>query len=73
MRGILKSLSWKKPVVIEKTQFFFSCQLVHKNTHPRHGFESAVVRWVNLEPLIQSKVSQKEKSKYHILMHTYEI
>ena len=23
MRGILKSLSWKKPVVIEKTPFFF--------------------------------------------------
>ena len=30
-------------------------------------FESVVVRWMNLEPIIQSEVSQKEKDKYHIL------
>ena len=28
---------------------------------------------MNLEPIIQSEVSQKEKDKYHILMHTYGI
>ena len=33
----------------------------------RNEFESVVVRCVNLEPLIQSEVSQKEKNKYHIL------
>ena len=32
-------------------------------------FESVVMRWMNLEPLIQSEVSQKEKDKYCILMH----
>ena len=37
----------------------------------RNEFESAVVRWMNLEPVTQ--VSQKEKNKYHILMHTYGI
>ena len=26
---------------------------------------------MNLEPIIQSEVSQKEKDKYHILMHIY--
>ena len=26
------------------------------------------MRWVNLEPIVQSEVSQKEKDKYHILM-----
>ena len=35
-------------------------------------FES-VVRRRNLEPVIQSEVSQKEKNKYHILMHIFEI
>ena len=35
--------------------------------------ESVVVRCVNLEPVIQDEVSQKEKNKYHILMHTYRI
>ena len=29
--------------------------------------------WMNLEPIIQSEVSQKEKDKYHILMHIYGI
>ena len=28
---------------------------------------------MNLEPIIQSEVSQKEKDKYHILMHIYRI
>ena len=36
-------------------------------------FESVLVRWLNLEPIIQSEVSQKEKEKYCILTHTYGI
>ena len=39
----------------------------------RNAFESVLMRWMNLEPIIQSEVSQKEKDKYHILMHIYEI
>ena len=31
--------------------------------------ESVPVRWMNLDPVIQSEVSQKEKNKYHILTH----
>ena len=37
----------------------------------RNAFESALMRWVNLEPVIQSEVSQKEKDKYHILTQIY--
>ena len=29
------------------------------------------MRWMNLEPIIQSEVSQKEKDKYRILTHIY--
>ena len=36
-------------------------------------FESVIMRWMNLESIIQSEVSQKEKDKYHILMHIYGI
>ena len=39
----------------------------------RNRFESVVMRWMNLEPIIQSEVSQKEKGKYHTLMHIYGI
>ena len=31
------------------------------------------MRWMNLEPIIQSDVSQKEKDKYHILTRVYRI
>ena len=33
----------------------------------RNTFESVLMRQMNLEPIIQSEVSQKDK--YHILMH----
>ena len=39
----------------------------------RNAFESVLMRWMNLEPTIQSEVSQKEKDKYHILMHIHGI
>ena len=39
----------------------------------RNTFESVPMRWMNLEPIIQSEVSQKEKDKYHILTHIYRI
>ena len=31
------------------------------------------MRWMNLEPIIQNEVSQKEKDKYHILTRIYGI
>ena len=37
----------------------------------RNTFESVLKMWMTLEPVIQSEVSQKEKNKYHILMHIY--
>ena len=39
----------------------------------RNTFESVLMRRMNLEPIIQSEVSQKEKDKYHILTHVYGI
>ena len=39
----------------------------------REDFESVLVRWMNLEPIIQSEVSQKEEDKYCILTCIYGI
>ena len=39
----------------------------------RNVFESVLMRWMNLKPIIQSEVSQKVKDKYCILTHTYGI
>ena len=40
-------------------------------SHKRNAVESVLKRWMNIEPSIQSEVSQKDKSKYHILTHTH--
>ena len=39
----------------------------------RNETELFVVRWMDLETVIQSEVSQKEKNKYRMLTHTYGI
>ena len=41
---------------------------IKKNT-----FESVLMRWMKLEPIIQSEVSQKEKHQYSLLAHIYGI
>ena len=35
----------------------------------RNRFELAELRWMTLEAVIQSKLSYKEKNKYHISTH----
>ena len=37
----------------------------------RSTFESVLMRWVNLEPIIQREVSQKEKDKYCMCIYVY--
>ena len=39
----------------------------------RNSFESFLMRWMTLEPIIQKEVSQKENNKYLILTHIYRI
>ena len=45
----------------------------HDSAIKRNASESVLMRWMNLDPIIQSEVSQEEKDKYHILMHIYGI
>ena len=39
----------------------------------KKAFESVLMRWMKLEPIIQSEVSQKERRQYSILTHIYGI
>ena len=41
--------------------------------HKKECIDSALMSWMNLEPIIQHELSWKEKDKYHILTHTYGI
>ena len=49
-------------------QFIAIHSAIKKNT-----FESVLMRWMKLEPIIQSEISQKEKHQYSILTHIYGI
>ena len=42
-------------------------------SHKKNTFESVLMTWMNLEPIIQSEGSQKEKEKCNILTHIYGI
>ena len=69
--------TWKQPRCpsaderIRKLWYIYTMECysaIKKNT-----FESVLMRWMKLEYIIQSEVSQKEKHKYNILMHVYGI
>ena len=69
--------TWKQPRCpsedewIRKLWYVYTMEYysaIKKNT-----FEPVVMRWMKLERIIQSEVSQKEKHQYTILMHIYGI
>ena len=69
--------TWKQPRCpsadewIRKLWYIYAMEYysaIKKNT-----FESVLIRWMKLEPIIQSEVSQKEKHQYSTLMHIYGI
>ena len=51
----------------------YICTMDYNSVIKRSAFESVLRKWMNLEPIIQSEISQKEKNKYHILMYIYGI
>ena len=51
----------------------FAYTMEYYSAIKKNSFESVLMRWMNLEPIIQSEVSQKDKDQYSILMHIYGI
>ena len=39
----------------------------------KNAFESVLMKWMKLEPIMQIEVSQREKHQYSILKHIYGI
>ena len=69
--------TWKQPRCpsadewIRELRYIYTMEYysaIKKNT-----FESVLMRWMKLKPIIQSEVSQKEKHQYSILTHIYGI
>ena len=69
--------TWKQPRCPSTDewikQLWYIYTMEYYSTIKRNAFESVLMRWMNLEHIIQSEVSQKVKDKYCILMHIYGI
>ena len=69
--------TWKQPKCptteewIKKMWYIYTME--YYSAIKRNKIEVFVVRWMDLESVIQSEVSQKEKNKYHMLTHIHGI
>ena len=69
--------TWKQPKCpstdewIKKMWHIYAME--YYSSIKRNKIELFVVRWMDLESVIQSEVSQKEKNKYCMLTHIYGI
>ena len=64
--------TWKQPRCpfadewIKKLWYIYTME--YYSVIKRNTFESVLMRWMNLEPIKQSEISQKDKDNYHILV-----
>ena len=69
--------TWKRPrcpLTDEWIQkFWYIYTMEHYSAIKRNAFESVLMTWMNLEPIIQSEVSQEELDEHRILTHIYGI
>ena len=68
--------TWKQPrcpAVDEWIRVWYIYTKEYYSAIKNNTFESVLMRWMKLEPIIQSEVSQKDKDHYSILTHIYVI
>ena len=69
--------TWKQPRCPWKDEWIKNLWYIYTMDYfsaiKRNVFESVLMRWMNLEPIILSEVSQRQKDMYRILMHIYGI
>ena len=69
--------TWKQPRCPStdewKKKLWYINAVEYYSAIERNTFESVLMRWTNIEPILQSEVSQEEKYKYLILTHIYGI
>ena len=69
--------TWKQPRCPSADEWirklWYMYRMEYYSVIKKNAFESVLMRWMKLEPIIQSEVSQKEKQQYSILMHMYGI
>ena len=69
--------TWKQPRCLSADEWirklWYIYTMEYYSSIKKNTFESVLMMWMKLEPIIQSEVSQKEKHQYSILTHIYGI
>ena len=72
---IIIARTWKQPRCPSADEWirklWYICTMEYYSAIKKNTFESVLMRWMKLEPIIQSEVSQKDKDHYSILTHIY--
>ena len=67
--------TWKQPRCPSADEWIRKLDYIYKiefySAIKKNTFESVLMRWIKLESIIQSELSQKEKHQYTILIHIY--
>ena len=71
------SRTWKQPRFLSAHEWirklWYIYTMEYYSAIKKNTLESILMRWMKLEPIIHSEVSQKEKHQYSILTHIYGI
>ena len=67
--------TWKQPRCPSVYEWIWKLWYIYTMEYysaiKKNSFELVLMRWMKLEPIIQSEVSQKYKHQYGILTHIY--
>ena len=67
--------TWKQPGCLSAEECIRKLWYIYTTEYysaiKKNAFGSVLMKWMKLEPIIQSEVSQEEKHQYYILINTY--
>ena len=69
--------TWKQPRCpltdewIKKLWYIYTME--YYSAIKRNTYESVLMKWMNLQPFIQSELNKKEEDKYHILTYIWNL
>ena len=69
--------TWKQPRCLSADEWirelWYIYTMEYYSAIKKNIFEPVLMRWMKLEPIIQSEASQREKHQYSILTHIWNL
>ena len=74
---VIIARAWKQPRCPSADEWirkpWYTYTMEYYSAIKKNAFESVLMRWMKLDPIIQSEASQKEKHQYTILRHIWNL